>query len=192
MASVIACAVAGSRTLSGGALRSVSSSAARSAPSASSPGRAVNSQPTRGAQRATSAGSGSSQLGAAAGQALGSVPANAPNATGRAPTTTEPAAAPDGCRMEGAPASPRATRTCPAASIVTPSGPDAVGTEPTTTFCAVSIATRVSWAALLTQARARPASTATPNGFRPTGMVVSSVRLTRPMTVTDPAPKLVT
>src|SRR5262245_11564856 len=152
----------------GGAFRTVSSSAFSSALSASSPGSVLNSQPACGAHW------------------------KVPNATGTAPTTTELAVAPEGSRIDSTPELPLATRTWPSVSTATPSGPDGVGNLLTTTFCAASISTTVSCAALLTQARARPESTATPKGFRPTLIVVRTVRLTRPMTLTEPAPKSVT
>src|SRR5262249_22649778 len=149
-------------------------------------------QPAFGAHWPASPGSGFTQRGAVVGQPFASVPAKVPNATGTAPTTTEPASAPVGSKSVSTPALPLATRTRPVESTATPSGPEAVGITSATSFSAVSIATTVLCAASLTQARARSESTATPKGFRPTRTVVSTVRLTRPMTETDPAPKLVT
>ena len=178
--------------LPGGAFRIVSSSASSSALSASSPGSVLNSQPACGAHWPVMPGSASAQRGAAAGQSFAVVAAKVPNATGTAPTTTELAVAPEGSRIDSTPELPLATRTRPSGSTATPSGPDAVGRLATTTFSAVSIATTVSCAASLTQARARSGSTATPKGFRPTLIVVRTVRLTRPMTLTEPAPKSVT
>src|SRR5262245_26587576 len=176
MVALIASAVPWSRMLPGGALRIVSSRASRSASSASTAGIVLNSHAGRG------------------GQSFAAVPAKPPNETGMSPTTTEPTVAPEGSRTDSTPALPLMTRTrpVPVGSTATPSGPDAVRRTPATSFSVVSIDTTVVWAELLTHALPRSASTATPKGFRPTPMVVSKVRLTRPMTVTEPAPKLET
>src|SRR5262245_27117286 len=189
---LIACALAGSRMLPAGALRIVSSSVSSNAPSASSPGSGWYWQPASGAQRAASSGSTSAQVGAAAGQSFAPEPVKAPNATGTEPTTSKPAAAPEGSRKDSTPELPLAIKTRPWESIAMPSGPDSVGSSSNTEFWAVSIAITLSFAGSLTQARARSASTAIPNGLRPTRSLVRTVRLTRPMTVTEPPPKFVT